>query len=76
MRSTPHLELFPTRLRSTAFGIVEDVGKAATIAGPYLGYLLDVTGAAVGCSHFVAAVRAAGTLVTLRGPETRRAKLT
>ncbi len=35
-------ELFPTRLRSTAFGMVEGVGKAAAIAGPYLfGYLLD-----------------------------------
>jgi putative MFS transporter len=38
-------ELFPTRLRSTAFGIVEGVGKAAAIAGPYVfGELLDATG--------------------------------
>jgi putative MFS transporter len=70
-------ELFPTRLRSTAFGMVEGVGKAAAIAGPYLfGYLLDVTGAAVWSLTFVAAVMAAGALVTLLGRETRGAKLT
>jgi MFS transporter, putative metabolite:H+ symporter len=70
-------ELFPTRLRSTAFGMVEGVGKAAAIAGPYLfGYLLDTTGATVWSLTFVAAVMAAGALVTLLGQETRGAKLT
>jgi putative MFS transporter len=70
-------ELFPTRLRSTAFGMVEGVGKAAAIAGPYLfGYLLDITGATVWSVTFVAAVMAAGALVTLLGRETRGAKLT
>ena len=70
-------ELFPTRLRSTAFGMVEGVGKAAAIAGPYLfGYLLDTTGASVWSLTFVAAVMAAGALVTLLGRETRGAKLT
>jgi MFS transporter, putative metabolite:H+ symporter len=70
-------ELFPTRLRSTAFGMVEGVGKAAAIAGPYLfGYLLDTTGATAWSLAFVAAVMAAGALVTLLGRETRGAKLT
>jgi putative MFS transporter len=70
-------ELFPTRLRSTAFGMVEGVGKAAAIAGPYLfGYLLDTTGATVWSLTFVAAVMTAGALVTLLGRETRGAKLT
>jgi len=70
-------ELFPTRLRSTAFGMVEGVGKAAAIAGPYLfGYLLDTTGATEWSLTFVAAVMAAGALVTLLGRETRGAKLT
>jgi putative MFS transporter len=70
-------ELFPTRVRSTAFGMVEGVGKAAAIAGPYLfGYLLDTTGATVWSLTFVAAVMAAGALVTLLGRETRGAKLT
>lgn len=70
-------ELFPTRLRSTAFGMVEGVGKAAAIAGPYLfGYLLDVTDATVWSLTFVAAVMAAGALVTLLGRETRGTRLT
>jgi MFS transporter, putative metabolite:H+ symporter len=69
-------ELFPTRLRSTAFGMVEGIGKAAAIAGPYLfGYLLDLTGATVWSLSFVAAVMAVGALVTLLGRETRGAKL-
>jgi MFS transporter, putative metabolite:H+ symporter len=69
-------ELFPTRLRSTAFGMVEGVGKAAAIAGPYLfGYLLDLTGATVWSLTFVAAVMAVGALVALLGRETRGAKL-
>ena len=70
-------ELFPTRLRPTAFGMVEGIGKAAAIAGPYLfGYLVEVTGATVWSLTFVAAVMAAGALVTLLGRETRGAKLT
>jgi putative MFS transporter len=69
-------ELFPTRLRSTAFGMVEGVGKAAAITGPYLfGYLLDTTGATVWSLTFVAVVMATGALVTLLGRETRGAKL-
>jgi putative MFS transporter len=70
-------ELFPTRLRSTAFGMVEGVGKTAAIAGPYLfGYLLDTTGATAWSLTFVAVVMTAGALVTLLGRETRGAKLT
>ena len=70
-------ELFPTRVRSTAFGMVEGVGKAAAIAGPYLfGYLLDATGATAWSLTFVAAVMAAGAFITLLGRETRGAKLT
>jgi MFS-type transporter involved in bile tolerance (Atg22 family) len=58
--------------------MVEGVGKAAAIAGPYLfGYLLlDVTGATVWSLTFVAAVMAAGALITVLGRETRGAKLT
>ena len=38
-------ELFPTRLRASAFGMVEGVGKGAAIGGPYLfGALIDWTG--------------------------------
>ena len=56
--------------------MVEGVGKAAAIAGPYLfGYLLDVTGATVWSLSFVAAVMAVGALVALLGRETRGAKL-
>jgi MFS transporter, putative metabolite:H+ symporter len=70
-------ELFPTRLRSTAFGMVEGVGKTAAIGGPYLfGYLLDTTGATAWSLTFVAVVMTAGALVTLLGRETRGAKLT
>ena len=70
-------ELFPTRLRSSAFGLVEGVGKGAAIGGPYLfGYLLDVSGDTVWSLTFVAAVMVAGALVTLVGRETRGARLT
>ncbi len=70
-------ELFPTRLRSTAFGLVEGVGKGAAIGGPYLfGYLLDVTGDTVWSLAFVALVMGAGGLVVLLGRETRGARLT
>jgi MFS transporter, putative metabolite:H+ symporter len=68
-------ELFPTRLRSTAFGLVEGVGKGAAIGGPYLfGYLLDVTGDTVWSLAFVALVMAAGGMVVLLGRETRGAR--
>lgn len=69
-------ELFPTRLRSSAFGLVEGVGKGAAIGGPYIfGHLLDATGDTVWSLTFVAAVMVAGAAVTLLGRETRGAKL-
>ena len=66
-------EPFPTRLRSTAFGVVEGVGKAAAIAGPYLfGYLTTSRAATAWSLTFVAAVMAAGGLVAaIFGRETR-----
>jgi putative MFS transporter len=69
-------ELFPTRLRSSAFGLVEGVGKGAAIAGPYIfGNLLDATGDTLWSMTFVAAVMVAGAAVTLLGRETRGRKL-
>jgi MFS transporter, putative metabolite:H+ symporter len=69
-------ELFPTRLRSSAFGMAEGFGKGAAIGGPYLfGALIDWTGDTVWSLAFVAAVMAAGALVTLFGRETRGHKL-
>jgi MFS transporter, putative metabolite:H+ symporter len=69
-------ELFPTRLRSSAFGLVEGVGKGAAIGGPYLfGHLLDATGDTVWSLTFVAGVMVVGALVTLAGRETRGTKL-
>jgi putative MFS transporter len=69
-------ELFPTRLRGTAFGMVEGVGKGAAIGGPYLfGALLDWTGDTLWSLVFVAAVMALGAIVVLFGRETRGAKL-
>jgi MFS transporter, putative metabolite:H+ symporter len=69
-------ELFPTRLRSSAFGLVEGVGKGAAIAGPYIfGNLLDATGDTVWSLTFVAAVMVAGAFVALLGRETRGKKL-
>lgn len=65
-------ELFPTRLRASAFGMVEGVGKGAAIGGPYLfGALIDWTGDTVWSLTFVALVMVAGALVMLFGPETR-----
>jgi putative MFS transporter len=65
-------ELFPTRLRSSAFGMVEGVGKGAAIGGPYLfGALIDWTGDTVWSLVFVALVMVAGAAVTLFGRETR-----
>src|SRR5829696_8036947 len=69
-------ELFPTRLRSTAFGMVEGVGKGAAIGGPYLfGYLIDATGSTTWSLVFVAGVMVAGGLVTLLGRETQGVQL-
>ena len=69
-------ELFPTRLRGSAFGMVEGVGKGAAIGGPYLfGYLIDATGSTTWSLAFVAAVMAVGGLVTLVGRETRGQRL-
>jgi putative MFS transporter len=69
-------ELFPTRLRSSAFGMVEGVGKGAAIGGPYLfGALIDWTGDTVWSLTFVALVMVAGAVVTIFGRETRGAKL-
>ncbi|MGH3036863.1 MAG: MFS transporter [Gaiellaceae bacterium] len=65
-------ELFPTRLRASAFGMVEGVGKGAAIGGPYLfGALIDWSGDTVWSLTFVALVMVAGALVMLLGPETR-----
>jgi putative MFS transporter len=70
-------ELFPTRIRSTAFGMVEGVGKAAAIAGPYIfGALKDATGGTFWSLTFVALVMVAGGLVAAAfGHETRGEKL-
>jgi MFS transporter, putative metabolite:H+ symporter len=65
-------ELFPTRLRGSAFGLAEGFGKGAAIGGPYLfGALIDATGDSTWSLTFVALVMAGGALVTLFGPETR-----
>jgi putative MFS transporter len=69
-------ELFPTRVRSSAFGMVEGFGKGAAIGGPYLfGALIDWTGGTVWSLIFVAAVMALGAVVVLFGRETRGARL-
>src|SRR5438132_3880268 len=64
-------ELFPTRLRSSAFGLMEGVGKSAAIAGPYIfGHLKDATGSTTWSLTFVATVMAAGGIVAAAfGPE-------
>src|SRR5215210_33404 len=69
-------ELFPTRLRSTAFGVMEGVGKAAAIAGPYIfGNLKDATGSTTWSLTFVAIVMVAGAFVAgIFGRETRGEK--
>ena len=65
-------ELFPTRLRTSAFGMVEGVGKGAAIGGPYLfGALIDWTGSTVWSLTFVALVMVLGAVVVLFGRETR-----
>jgi MFS transporter, putative metabolite:H+ symporter len=70
-------ELFPTRLRSSAFGLMEGVGKAAAIAGPYIfGNLKDATGSTTWSLTFVAIVMVAGAAVAaIFGRETRGEKL-
>jgi putative MFS transporter len=71
-------ETFPTRLRSSAFGLMEGVGKAAAISGPYIfGHLKDVTGSTTWSLTFIAIVMAAGGIVAaLFGRETRGEALT
>jgi putative MFS transporter len=71
-------ELFPTRLRSSAFGLMEGVGKGAAIAGPYIfGNLKDATGSTTWSLTFVAIVMAVGGIVAgVFGTETRGKKLT
>jgi putative MFS transporter len=70
-------ELFPTRIRPTAFGLMEGVGKAAAISGPYVfGALRDATGGITWSLTFVALVMAAGGLVAITGRETRGGRLT
>lgn len=66
-------ELFPTRLRATAFGMAEGTGKAFAIAGPFLfGALLEATGAIFWSLTLVAAVMVAGAAVAAAfGRETR-----
>jgi MFS transporter, putative metabolite:H+ symporter len=70
-------ELFPTRLRSSAFGLMEGVGKAAAIAGPYIfGHLKDATGSTTWSLTFIAIVMAVGGLVAAAfGRETKGASL-
>ena len=66
-------ETFPTRLRSSAFGLMEGVGKAAAIAGPYIfGNLYDATGTSTWSLTVVAIVMALGGVVAaVFGRETR-----
>jgi putative MFS transporter len=70
-------ELFPTRVRASAFGMLEGVGKGAAIAGPYIfGNLKDATGGTFWPLTFVALVMAAGGVVAaVLGQETRGRKL-
>ena len=70
-------ELFPTRLRSTTFGVMEGVGKTAAIAGPYIfGNLKDATGSTTWSLTFVAIVMVVGGVVAaVFGRETRGEKL-
>jgi putative MFS transporter len=71
-------ETFPTRLRSSAFGLMEGVGKTAAIAGPYIfGNLKDATGSTTWSLTFIAIVMAAGGVVAaIFGRETRGRALT
>ncbi|TML53916.1 MAG: MFS transporter [Actinobacteria bacterium] len=71
-------ETFPTRLRSSAFGLMEGVGKAAAIAGPYIfGHLNDATGSTTWSLTFIAIVMAAGGVIAaVFGRETKGQQLT
>jgi putative MFS transporter len=66
-------ELFPTRVRASAFGMLEGVGKAAAIAGPYIfGHLKDSTGGTFWPLSFIAIVMAVGGVIAaVLGQETR-----
>jgi len=70
-------ESFPTRLRSSAFGLMEGVGKAAAIGGPYIfGHLKDATGSTTWSLTFIAIVMAVGGVVAaVFGRETKGASL-
>jgi putative MFS transporter len=70
-------ELFPTRVRASAFGMLEGVGKSAAIAGPYIfGHLKDSTGGTFWPLTFIAVVMAAGGVIAaVLGQETRGRKL-
>jgi MFS transporter, putative metabolite:H+ symporter len=70
-------ELFPTRVRASAFGMLEGVGKGAAIAGPYIfGNLKDATGGTFWPLTFIALVMAGGGLIAaVLGRETRGQKL-
>ena len=69
-------ELFPTHLRSSAFGMVEGFGKGAAIGGPYLfGALIDWSGDTVWSLVFIALVMVAGAAAMLFGRETRGERL-
>jgi putative MFS transporter len=70
-------ESFPTRVRGSAFGMLEGVGKGAAIAGPYIfGNLKDATGGTFWPLTFIALVMAVGGLIVAGlGRETRGQKL-
>jgi putative MFS transporter len=69
-------ELFPTHVRSSAFGMVEGFGKGAAIGGPYLfGALIDWSGDTVWSLVFIALVMVAGAVAMLFGRETRGQRL-
>lgn len=70
-------ELWPTRLRSTGFGLAEGVGKAFSIAGPFFfGFLLDRTGGTFWPLTMVALAMVGGALVAgVFGRETRGERL-
>jgi putative MFS transporter len=69
-------ELFPTHVRSSAFGMVESFGKGAAIGGPYLfGALIDWSGDTTLSLVFVALVMVAGATAMLFGRETRGERL-
>jgi putative MFS transporter len=71
-------ELFPTRVRASAFGMLEGVGKGAAIAGPYIfGNLKDTTGGTFWPLTFIALVMAAGGVIAAAlGQETRGRRFT